>query len=400
MNRLHPRKPHRGFTLLEVAVVLFIITLVMSGIVSFVNASLANRQIEVTRTKQEAIKIALIGFLARNYRLPCPALATLPESAANEGVEAPSGGSCMGIIASGSALNQVVTGTVPWVSLGLTREASLDAYANRYTYQVALGATGLTSSTVSGMTGRITIHSAGPGVLSATPTGNQINDCAGGATVNPCAGVAVIVSHGKDGYGAYTRSGARIPFDSMVTGNDAKENALDLSDLTNPPDSKFVVKDYSGTNANPFDDIVMVLTANDLLSPLVIGGTLKDYRATLNAKFEVIKGAVIAEAYKLGGINPPSPPDLEDGNRYYRLPNSIPSTLSLPQKTDPWNNPIRYQGPAPDPADVYCSNNPSQTAFRLTSPGPDGILDNADDTHYPVLSGEIISIISSVGCNK
>ena len=301
MNRFHTRKPHRGFTLLEVAVVLFIITLVMSGIVSFVNASLANRQIEVTRTKQEAIKIALIGFLARNYRLPCPALATLSESAANEGVEAaPSGGNCTGITASGASPNQVVTGTVPWVSLGLTREARLDAYVNRHTDQVVPGATSLTSPTVSGMTGRITTHGAGPGVPGVpptVPTGNQINYCTPvGATVNPCAGVAVIVSHGKDGYGAYTRSGARIPFDSSVTGNDAKENALDLSDLTKPPDSKFVVKDYSGTDANPFDDMVMVLTTNDLLSPLVIAGTLKDYRGTLDNTFQIMLAGAISFA--------------------------------------------------------------------------------------------------------
>ncbi|MDP1717207.1 MAG: prepilin-type N-terminal cleavage/methylation domain-containing protein, partial [Burkholderiales bacterium] len=317
----HTREPACGFTLIEVAVVLFIIGLMMSGIVAFITSTIANRRIEVTRTKQEAIKTALITFIARNYRLPCPALATLAEGAANEGVEAtPSGGNCTGITASGSSPNQVVTGAVPWVSLGLTREVSLDAYTYRFTYQVVLGATGLTLSTVSGMTGRITVHSAGLGILEAAPTGNQTNDCSGGATVNPCAGVAVIVSHGKDGYGAYTKSGSQIAFESTVTGNDARENANG--------DRMFVVKDYSGTDANPFDDIVMVLTTNDLLSPLVIGGTLKDYRATLNAKIDVIKGAVIADAYKNVGLKNGG---LEECNRYYQQPNSMTSLLSTPK---------------------------------------------------------------------
>ncbi len=389
MHSFHTRKPHRGFTLLEVAVVLFIITLVMSGIVSFVNASLANRQIEVTRTKQEAIKTALITFITRNYRLPCPALATLPESAVNEGVEVlSSGGNCTGITASGSSPNQVVTGTVPWVSLGLTRESSLDAYANRYTYQVVLRATDpmLTNqTTVSGMTGRITVHSAGPGVIGVpptVPTGNQTNDCSSGTTVNPCAGVALIVSHGKDGYGAYTRSGNQIAFEPAVTGNDARENANG--------DRMFVVKDYSGTDTNPFDDIVMVLTTNDLLSPLVIAGTLKDYRATLNAKIDVIKGAVIADAYNKG--------DADSGQRYYELQTSLP-LLSSAQLTDPWNNQIIYQKD-PGQTRVYCTDNPSQPAFSLTSRGPDGIAGNSDDIIYPVLSGEIINIIATVGCNK
>lgn len=379
----HPCEPACGFTLIEVAVVLFIIGLMMSGIVAFITSTIANRQIEVTRTKQEAIKTALITFIARNYHLPCPALATLAEGATNEGVEAaPSGGNCTGITASGSSPNQVVTGTVPWVSLGLTRETSLDAYANRFTYQVTLGAISLTSSTVSGMTGRITVHSAGLGILGATPTGNQTNDCSGGATVNPCAGIAVIVSHGKDGYGAYTRSGSQIAFESTVTGNDARENANG--------DRMFVMKDYSGTDANPFDDIVMVLTTNDLLSPLVIAGTLKDYRGTLNNTFQIMLAAAIGFAVdnRSGSF----------GNRQYDLPNTteFAALLSSSQITDPWGTAVVYaRNSSINP--VTSGTNSSAWAITLTSYGPNKASGDGDDIVQTIYVADLKNIFQLSG---
>ena len=43
------RKAVCGFTLIEIAVVLFIVGLLLTSIVAFVNAVVANRQIEATR---------------------------------------------------------------------------------------------------------------------------------------------------------------------------------------------------------------------------------------------------------------------------------------------------------------------------------------------------------------
>ncbi|MBX3665304.1 MAG: hypothetical protein KF834_06440 [Burkholderiales bacterium] len=378
------RRPHatiRGFSLIEVAVVLFIITLVMGSIIALLNAMVANRQIESTRTKQEAIKTALIGFIARNHRLPCPALATLPESNTNEGVETPRlSGNCTGITASGTSPNQVVTGTVPWVSLGLTREASLDAYANRFTYQVTLGATSLTSSTISGMTGRIIVLGASGG--------SQINDCSNGATVNPCAGVVAIVSHGKDGYGAYTRSGIQIRYDTTnifppeATSGNAFENA--------DGDSTFVIKDYSDTSTDPFDDIVAVLTTNDLLAPLLVAGTLKDYRATLNNTFQIIQAAVIAY-----GVDNRSG---SSGNRSYPVPSSFtfPGLLASSQTTDPWGTAIVYtrtSGISP----ITSGSNSGSVAITLTSHGPDKASGGGDDIVQTIYVSDLQNIFQLSG---
>lgn len=364
------RRPVRGFSLIEIAVVLFIIGLVTGGIVALLNSMVGNRQIEATRTRQEAIKTNLISFIARNNRMPCPAPST-----SSDGAEGVTPGTCTGVSSSGTGVSTVVTGMVPWASLGLPEETALDAYNNRFTYQVVRASTGLNSVTISGMTGWITIHRNGPGAA-----GNQVNDCSGGATINPCAAVAVIVSHGKDGFGGYTRFGVQIPFSSNVTGDDEKENA--------DGDSKFVVKDFSDIASNPFDDSVMALTATDLLSPLITSGVLKDYRAILNAKIDVLKGAVIAASYEAGGIS-------WSGDRYYSLPSALPS-VSSDQKKDPWNNDIAYTRST---TSITCSSNSSQQAFSMASSGPDGVSGNADDITYSILTGEIISIISKAGCN-
>lgn len=384
----HPHTPACGFTLIEVAVVLFIASLFLGGIATMVNSLMISQQVSSTKTKEDAIKAALANFIVRNYRLPCPAVATLAEGAANNGVEASTAGTCTGTTISGAGLNQIAVGVVPWASLGLSSEAALDSYANRFTYQVALAATNLNSTTISGMTGNMTTHSAGFGVLGAAPTGNQLNDCSGGASTNPCALVTAVVSHGKDGYGAYTRSGSQIPFPATVTGNDARENAN--------ADSKLVIKDYSGVDSNPFDDIVLGITASDLLTPLVMAGTIKDYRATLNATFAVMQAAVTAYA----ASNPSGYP----GSRSYALPN--PSTLygsapnytggllALSQITDPWGTAIiytKYQNY------ISSGDSPSSTAFTLQSYGPDKSSASSDNITLTVTAGDMQNILQLSG---
>lgn len=376
----HPSEPACGFTLIEVAVVLFIASLFLGGIATMINSALVNQQVNATKTKEDAVKAALSNFIVRNFRLPCPAIATLAEGAANEGVEAPTPGTCTGTTISGAGLNQVTIGVIPWVSLGLSKEAALDAYANRFTYQAALSATALTSNTVSGMRGNMTTHSAGLGILGAAPAGNQINDCSGGGATNPCAVVTVIVSHGKDGFGAYTRSGLQIPFGASVTGNDARENAN--------ADGKLVIKDFSGVDSNPFDDIVLALTSSDLLTPLVLAGTIKDYRASLNATFQTMQAAATAYAVdqRYGS----------SGSRTYPLPGSgtFASLLTAQQIADPWGTAIIY---ARVTSSISSWTSGSNTAITLTSYGPNKASGGGDDIVLTVMVADMQNILQLSG---
>ena len=66
-------KQQSGFTLVELAVVVFLVGLLASLGLSALNAQLASSRISDTKKKQEIIKDALISYLGRNKRLPCPA---------------------------------------------------------------------------------------------------------------------------------------------------------------------------------------------------------------------------------------------------------------------------------------------------------------------------------------
>ena len=347
-------KRSQGFTLIEIAIVLIIITLISGGLISFFNIQLTNQRITSTKANEAAIKIALTNFIAQNNRLPCPAIPNLAPGAAGYGREATATPSaCTGLTPNGA----VVTGIVPWISMGISSDAASDGYYNRFTYQVVLAATStsLTPQTVSGISGAISLHSSGPGVLGAPPTGNQINDCGSTGTglPNPCAAVAILVSHGRNGYGAFSDQGIQ---QTAAIGPDEQEN-------TNG-DSRFVVKDFSDSPTNPFDDIVLAMTPNDLLSSLIQGGVLKDRRAVLNDDFEAAKVGIISNAILNRSSGPP-----------YTYP--LPASSSWTTPNDPWGNPIQYAiSPGGSP---ISSTSSSGNAFTLTSYGPDGVSGGGDD---------------------
>lgn len=365
----------RGFSLIEIAVVVFIAGLLLAAAAAAFNAYLVGTRERATRTKLEAIKTSLTSFLVRNNRLPCPAIITIPTGGANNGVEAATPGTCTGVSSSGVAPNIVKTGAIPWASLGLPEEATLDGYGNRFTYQVTAVATNLTAATVAGMLGSISIHSAGLGV-----PGNQTNNCIPvGGTYNPCGAVVVIVSHGANGHGAYNSTGQQIPIPATVTGNDERENTNN--------DNQFVVKGYSDVVTNPYDDIVLFITAGDLITPLAAQGTLKDYQAAITAKMAVIKGAVIANAYANGS--------LVAGQRQYSFPVALP-IIPAAQLNDPWGTAIVYNR---NVATVQCSTTPlTDTVFTLTSRGQDTVA-SVDDITTTITVADIVSIISVAGCN-
>jgi prepilin-type N-terminal cleavage/methylation domain-containing protein len=70
-----PRRD-RGFTLIEIAIALFIITLILGSLLVPLTTQVAQRKTSDTQKTLEDIKEALVGFAVSNGRLPCPASAT------------------------------------------------------------------------------------------------------------------------------------------------------------------------------------------------------------------------------------------------------------------------------------------------------------------------------------
>ena len=365
-------KTNNGFTLIETAVVLVIFGIMASAAFGFVNSQLQQSRINSTKIKQDAIKNALISFISRNSRLPCPAVASLAPGAVGYGVEAATPGTCAGTIINGTGASRVTSGIVPFSSLGLTDDAASDGYYNRITYIVTLSATNTNSDTVAGMLGSISIHTQTPAAIGLPAVGNQVNYCMPvGGNYNPCAAVAALISHGNNGFGAYSEAGVQ---QALPAGPDELENAN--------ADSKLVMHDYSNNAANPFDDIVLPLSATDLLGLLEIKGSMDDTTTAMNKKLNVISAVISANAFanRTG----------TSGAFVYPIPLTLPSLPST-TLTDPWGNPFKYQQLTNA---ISSSSSSSGGAYSLTSYGPDGVPGGNDDILKIVYVGQVMTDIN------
>ena len=118
--KIQPAKKLQGFSLVELAVVLVLIGIVMTMGLKMVTATLENASYSETKSKQELIKVALIGFLRTNGRLPCPD--NSGSAVVASGVEV---SPCHGTAADGY-------GVVPWITLGIPRDSVVDGWGNYF----------------------------------------------------------------------------------------------------------------------------------------------------------------------------------------------------------------------------------------------------------------------------
>lgn len=326
----------RGFTLIEIAVAMFIVSLVLGAMMNMLTAQVKNAKDSATNTKMGTIKTALTNFVSRNNRLPCPAIETLPPTDPKYGLEAVTPGTCTGTTSLGTA----VRGVLPWTTLGLSSEDASDGYGSRLSYHVTTVATALTASTVAAMTGTMTIHSTAPVAGGLPPTGNQINSCAAIAGDNTCNlnAVVVLVSHGPNTIMAYMPSGLR-----MVQAPGALEGENADTNLS------FVQTGFSDNQANPFDDTVVALSPDNILARLIQDGSIQSARSVTNTQLRAMQDALSADIINAIGLVPLAP------------------TAIL---NDGWGHPIQYTRSSA----VACGFGAAGNAYTLTSLGTDGIL--------------------------
>ena len=226
---------NRGFTLVELAVVLAIISVVMGMGLRMANAMLENMAASDTRAKQANIKTALIAYLRTNRRLPCPASTAAVPSGSEESAPCPDS-----------------FGVVPWITLGLSRDAALDGWGNFISYKVQpswMALSTLDMNQVSTPTLAISVQEAG-------------------ASITQYA-VVVLISHGSNGYGA---ASAKVSGRASTTGATTEE-------ITNAAAGTTYALRPAAANVAAFDDVVSYLLQQDILAPLANEGTLKVCRA-------------------------------------------------------------------------------------------------------------------------
>ncbi|MGZ8270748.1 MAG: prepilin-type N-terminal cleavage/methylation domain-containing protein [Methylophilus sp.] len=217
-----PKQPNfqKGFSLIEIAIVLIIVGLMMSAFLMPLAAQIDSRDYRASRKSLEEIKEALYGYAVVNGRLPCP-------DTTGDGFE----DGCLTI-----ANNATTGGDLPWMTLGVERN---DPWGNPFRYRVndAFGTT-FTLSTAPITNGIINIY-----------TDSTL-------TTRVASGVsAIIYSSGKNG--------AIQPPNSA----DELENTAVAGGAY---DRNFVSRDFTPT----FDDTVSWVSPNILFNRMVTAGKL------------------------------------------------------------------------------------------------------------------------------
>jgi prepilin-type N-terminal cleavage/methylation domain-containing protein len=212
----------RGFTLVELAVALMIVALLIGMFVVPLGTQMDGQRIAETQKQLELARDAVLGFAVARGRLPCPATRNTPTGAAGAGTE-----NC--------ALGE---GVLPWADLGV---AETDAWGRRFTYRVTPSfadapPAGMQASFAMGDNGAITVTNGAGNIASNLP--------------------GIIVSHGKNGLGAFDSRGVQMP----AAAADEAENTDN--------DDTFV----SRTFAADFDDVVVYVSGNVLKSRMVAAG--------------------------------------------------------------------------------------------------------------------------------
>jgi prepilin-type N-terminal cleavage/methylation domain-containing protein len=218
----------RGFTLLEMAVVLIIVGFLLGGLLTNLGTMHASQNDAETRRQLEDIREALIVFAVVNRRLPCPAAPATADTVVGAGLEqAPIAGGCTG----------GVNGVLPWATLGLPQT---DAWGRRFTYRVAASFARTAPAITLASVGDITVQNRSLVTIAA-----QVP--------------VVVVSHGGDAAGSRNRSGV-----ATATGTNAQqvENA--------DSDAIFV----SETPTDTYDDQITWVPTTLLFGRMLQGGVL------------------------------------------------------------------------------------------------------------------------------
>lgn len=237
----------RGFTLIELAVVLLILGTLLGGLLGAISQVSENTRRTTARNQLERIEQALYGYAQAYGRLPCPAIST------SDGREDRVGG----VNSSCSSVH----GFVPNATLNLYGRINddgllLDPWANPYRYSVSgNGANSFTSAT-----GLQTVFDSG-----TISSANMLTVCSDSV---PCGGSevsdivpAIVFSMGADW--ATTTSATEL--------ENAGEGGTTDGAYAIANDTSFIEAEYS---EDLYDDLLLWLSPYVLYSHLIEAGQL------------------------------------------------------------------------------------------------------------------------------
>lgn len=226
-----------GFTLIEMAVAVFIIALLLGSILVPLTTQVEQRQISDTQKILDETRDALIGFAVINGRLPRPAASF---SNGTERVAA-------------CATEADCTGFIPWTVLGT---AKLDAWGKIIRYSV----------TPAYANAAFTLTTAGTKVIQTRLPGPPF------ALANLSTGIpAVVFSHGRSNWGT---SDAGVAFPDA----DVPNTALNVDEDVNVNATTSFIFRSASTNVSgiggEFDDLFSWVPSTILMNRMIAAGKL------------------------------------------------------------------------------------------------------------------------------
>lgn len=246
------RRGARGFTLIEMAIVLVVIGLVFSGGLLAVAPVLESSKLNETNAKLDRIEQALIVYVIRYGCLPCPADPSIATGTTNAGLSfgtgAPTHYSSGCNASCDFAAASPAQGAVPWATLGLSEEEGKDAFGERIDYAVTPTLVA-TNSMV-----RTPPATYPAGTLEVTVTAATNSTAIATRPRNTSAAAYVLVSHGIDRSLAWNSAGSQNADPNSST--DQTENSDGTPFIQDLPQ-----RNTGAANVNYFDDIVRFRTA-------------------------------------------------------------------------------------------------------------------------------------------
>jgi len=243
---MRPRPHSSGFSLIELSIAIFVIMLLLGSLLVPLSTQVDKRRYAETEKQIEHIREALIGFALANRYLPCPA------TSATDGSESPRDGvtnECVDAVTS----NPKRDGFIPWVTLGVS---PYDAWDNLIRYSVDPK-----------------FARSDPELFFTLNTKGDIqirtrDDTGAALDLSNAEIPAVVMSHGKNGFGATASSGVVLPVPGGWAG-DEKDNASNTT--------LFYFRkraDVTAATGGEFDDVVAWISLNKLYARMVSAGRL------------------------------------------------------------------------------------------------------------------------------
>jgi type II secretory pathway pseudopilin PulG len=236
-----------GFTIIEMAVALFVIALLLGSLLVPLTTQVEERQVSEAEKRLEEIRDALIGFAVINGYLPCPDRTTGASS--NDGAEDIVNGFCNPLTGA------LAIGNVPWATLGLTN--TTDAWGNRYRYAVIENFARRTPQSTFSLT---TVVADALRICTTTACTTQV------ITASTSSAVAIILSHGRNGWGAISA------FSNAA--NTASTSADEIENSDSDSDYVYRTRTALGATVGEFDDILTWVSRSVLLHRMVAAGKL------------------------------------------------------------------------------------------------------------------------------